>query len=119
MSYGIFFWDTATEVHKIFALQKKRGSSRKILILSSVCISTMVSYVDSYLFRQNSRYHEYRTRGRESIREPYHRLASTQKCVNYWGPKLYDRLPGDKKALFPIAFETQVKQMPVEIKSEG
>lgn len=129
LSYGVLFWGTATEAHRIFILQKRavrilcnlkyNESCRNyfkaegILTLPAVYILAVVLYVhkNKYMFPLNGQHHQYHTRRRDDIRVPYHRLTATQKSLDFWGTKLYNSIPTEMKELQHQRFKIEVKKM--------
>jgi len=83
----------------------------KILTLSSVYIYACLQYVHQNMDRytRNSAHHTYPTRSAEDLQVPYHRLHVSQQGVDYWGTKLYNKLPIDVRRLEGSAFSTWVK----------
>lgn len=132
LSYGILFWGSMAEAQRIFVLQKRavrylcnlkynescrtRFREEQILTLSSVFILAVVTHVHKNrdAFPQNGINHEYETRRRAEIRVPHHRLAATQRSLDYWGGKLYNRLPHEVKILPFAAFKKRVKKTLME-----
>lgn len=129
LSYGILLWGTSSQSQQIFILQKKvlrmladlnsRDSCRAafksqgILTLPSVYILACLKYVHNHKekFVKNNSTHFYNTRNQEALQTPYHRLSLTQNALNYWGPKLYNRIPCEMGKLSAPAFEKELRNI--------
>lgn len=129
MTYGIMFWGISTEATRIFKLQKQAVRSlanlkynescrgvfkmESILTLASQYILTCVKYVHNHLhtFKRNSDNHQYDTRHCHDLSVAHHRLAMTQKYIDYWGLKLYNALPPATKSKRKEAFAIDVKRL--------
>lgn len=133
LSFGILFWGMAMEADRVFLLQKKavrtlrglkanescRGHFRSegILTVPSLYILTAVSYVhqNKEKFHRNGYVHQYTTRNRDHLRVPYHRVCRSQGSIDYWGPKLYNKLQDELKSLPGERFKQKVKRILVEM----
>lgn len=131
-SYGIIVWGMSSEADRVQILQKRalrtlcslssRVSCReyfkreKILTITSVYILSCVKFVHANLSRfiKNEDLHSYKTRNRNAMVIPLHRLKSTQQGIDYWGVKLYNQLPESVKSLSINKFAKAVKKLLIE-----
>lgn len=128
-SYGIQFWGTSAEADRVFILQKravrilsdlKQSDScrnafvkNKILTIPSVYILTVAKYVhrNKNSYHKGGDTHNYPTRCQNLLRTPFHRLSTTQKYVDYWGVKIYNKLPETMCAQKMIRFTKDLKKL--------
>lgn len=128
-TYGIMLWGASSEASKILLLQKKairilcglgyQQSCReffkreRILTVTSVYIMNYLSHVHSHIqsFQKQSDVHSYQTRNKDALQIPFHRLERTKRNTDFWGIKLYNRLPTNIKGKSPREFRTQVKEL--------
>lgn len=62
-------------------------------------------------YNTNNFYHHYHTRDGDLLRPDHHRLERSKLSVNYYCPKLYNKLPRHFKTLNENAFKNTVKQL--------
>lgn len=128
-AYGVLFWGTATEAHRILILQKKairilcqlgyRDSCKEafkeqsILTIPSLYILNCLKYVhcNKHKYLLNSEFHKYNTRNKNDLQIPLHRINKTQQGLDYWGAKLYNKIPSDLKTKCDSAFTNGVKKL--------
>lgn len=129
ISYGIIFWGLSSGASRIFVMQKRairalcmlnfRESCResfkteRILTLPCIYILTCLKYVylNQNKFVRIYEKHQHDTRQKENLETAYHRLKVTQLYADYWGPKLYNKLPSDIKTLNFRKFVFEVKEI--------
>lgn len=127
LSYSILAWGHATDVGRIFALQRRairilgglgfRDDCRqafanlKILTVPAQYIFENLRYVKKniHLFRTHEHCHSYETRNRHGIIPAYWRLKRCQTGPGYWAIKLFNCLPNATKELDQRPFERRVK----------
>lgn len=109
LKYGILFWGSASNLDRIFKLQKRairniygissRQSCKPLFIKYNImtvpCIYMMelLTYIKSNLsrFHRNSTFHNYSTRNNNSLAIPTHNTALYEKSLNYISIKLYNK----------------------------
>ena len=85
-----------------------------ILTVPGLYILSCLKYVHSHKekFTHNFDNHQYNTRNREQLQIPHHRLNISQQGVDYWGSKLYNKIPArNKKDENFNVFSSRVKQL--------
>lgn len=130
--YGIQFWGAAVDANRVFLLQKRAiralyqlqqiDSCREwfisggILTLPSEYILTVTSVIHENVskYDKNCETHSYNTRHKEDLKTPYHRLQLTQRTTDFWGTKIYNRLPKNFKDLPVKIFKQKLKNMLLE-----
>lgn len=128
-TYGIQFWGMSTDADRVFMLQKRvirvlnnlrqwescrrYFVSNGILTIPSAYILTIARYVhvNKDLYAKNSDTHNYPTRNQCLLRAPYHRLTTTQKYVDFWGVKVYNKLPKKMCELHINKFTKELKKL--------
>ncbi|XP_045470556.1 uncharacterized protein LOC123677866 [Harmonia axyridis] len=128
-SYGIVFWGGTSEASRVFRLQKRairtlcglkagdscRSSfvSGRILTISSMYILACLKYVHQNIeqFPRNMNRHAFNTRNKSALEIPYHRLTSSQKFIDHWGPVFYNKVPNAFKRLDEKRFSLEMKKM--------
>jgi len=124
--YAILVWGHAAGV-KIIAKEQRRAirimagippaqdcrmafKNFKILTVTSLYILECVVLAHkSNTFMKSTEVHNYNTRQKDNLRASYCRLKSTQNSVNYWAPRLYNKLPFHVRGYKPKKFKTAVQ----------
>lgn len=128
-SQSILLWGATSEALRVLRLQKRavralyglapRDSCREtfiteeILTVPCMYIHACLKYVHKNIhqFPRNSSRHAYNTRNKAALETPFHRLASTQRFVDHWGPVFYNMVPDRIKALNENCFNIEVKRV--------
>lgn len=126
--YGLQFWGMAPEATRIFLLQKRAIRAmvglkqdetckqafitEKILTLPSMYILTTAKCIhrDRGELHINGETHNYNTRFRNDLQTPYHRLQTTQRFADFWGSKIFNKLPEKVKCLPTEKMSAVLKQ---------
>jgi hypothetical protein len=117
LSYGIIFWGRASNVNKLFILQKKivriitnsrfRESCREalknmqIMTLCSQCIFSLILFTvkNKPLFPPNNEIHKYKTRNNTNLHLPSVNITKYYKGPHISGLKDFNNLPLHIKSL--------------------
>lgn len=82
-----------------------------VLTVPCMYLYVCLNYVHNNLslFTKNSQYHNYSTRNRDCLQTPLHRLKVTQQAIDFEGPKFYNKLSSEVRALPAKPFATKIK----------
>ena len=128
LQYGILIWGHCGNQLPIFRMQKAAVRaisgvncrttcrpffiSQKILTLCSIYILECLTYVKVNIqqFNSHSDTHTHLTRKRHDIDQAYVRLTKSMNGVNFYGPKFFNKLPGNVRDLDVKAFKSHLKK---------
>lgn len=117
LRYAILSWGHAPAAMRLFKLQRRavrvvagigwRTPCRdifikyKILTLPCLFMLECLKYTRSNMskFSIQSDIHNYETRNEGNVLVPYHRLKCTRTGTNYYGPRIFNKLPSHVKSL--------------------
>jgi hypothetical protein len=114
MCYGLEFWGSAAEWHRVFVLQKRAiriitmtppGTPAKQLFINSHILTLPSQHIYNIAAHVHSHKHTFctskltRTRlgSKERLLSSCHRLTKSSKTMHVIGPKVYNKLPEDIK----------------------
>ena len=131
-TYGILAWGHSCHLQRIFAIQRKairimlnlgyRDDVREhykelgLLTVPAVYLFYSLTYTKSNITEYNthSDTHEYSTRYRDHIYLNYHRIERTRNAVNYYGPKIFNKIPKEIAMLPATGFASYIKKKLLE-----
>lgn len=132
MTYGIVLWGGSPDLKKILKAQKKavryitgspktascRDLFKKLNILTapSAYIFEVLKYVkvNYEVFFNKIKKHDHFTRNKNSLVPTQSKLKTSQKGINFMGPKLYNKLPKNIKDSNEKTFNKKLKRLLIE-----
>lgn len=132
VNYALLIWGHAPDASRVFALQRRavriisgmgyRDNCREafkdlgILTLASAYIYQCLLHIkqNSETLQTHSDIHVYETRQRDDLYPGFHRIQRSRTGINFYGPKLFNKLPTKIKSLDYKKFKKQIKTLLVE-----
>lgn len=135
MKYGVIHWGSASDVSRVFILQKRALRIIYNLPFQKSCKNifkhySFLTFYDVYILEvicfvyrhindfSHSNSHNYDTRNTEYLLPPTHKQSLFQKSLYFIGCKLYNKLPKKIKDINQFSkFKTSVKEILLGINS--
>ena len=129
MIYGIVLWGGSKDIQKFLVIQKKairyimhipnmqscREHFKTLGILtvpSAYILETLKKTRENYLsFGSKSETHDHFTRHKNNVQTTQAKLTTSQKGINFMGPKLFNKLPENVKTLEMNSFVKKMKAL--------
>jgi len=129
MTYGIVLWGGSKDIQKFLVIQKKairyimhipnmqscREHFKTLGILtvpSAYILETLKKTRENYLsFGSKSETHDHFTRHKNNVQTTQAKLTTSQKGINFMGPKLFNKLPENVKTLEMNSFVKKMKAL--------
>jgi len=129
LTYGIVLWGGSKDIQKLLVIQKKairyimhipkmqscREHFKTLGILtvpSAYILETLKKTRENYTYFENkSVSHNHFTRHRDDLQATQAKLATSQRGINFMGPKLFNKLPESLKNLEHNCFAKRIKDL--------